>query len=242
MLALRRATDKLRVAANKFTARFGVHRSFQIHWLSPSLWPYSPKKPIESRCRLGRCRFLGLCRKFACNLPRFCNPITLVHSINSGVTVLTFHRDLRLSEFCQCVSGFSTLISRLEKKKISSTTQVGQKMADDFTESHSKIEQVLEDEKGGHSVQKDSTFLLEMNLLTVLLSSLSTPGDDCLNFDGEFRKGNQDTCESRIQNRKRELNQVKLGRRPSERFQPIKDWRFIAKLKHISTFPNIIKI
>lgn len=66
-------------------------------------------------------------------------------------------------------------------------------MADDFTESHSKIEQVLEDGKGGHSVQKDSTFLLEMNLLTVLLSSLSTPGDDCLNLDGEFRKGNQDT-------------------------------------------------
>lgn len=103
-------------------------------------------------------------------------------------------------------------------------------MADDFRESHSKIEQVLEDEEGGHSMQNDSTFLLEMNLLTVLLSSLSTPGDDRLNFDGVVRKGNQDTCVSRIQNRKREPNQVKLGRRPSERFQPIKDTRHCRRL------------
>lgn len=113
-----------------------------------------------------------------------------------------------------------------KEKNNSSTTQVDKKMADDSKESEQVLP--LEDEKGGHSVQKDSSFLLEMNLLTVLLSSLSTPGQDHMNFDGEVRKGDQGTCMSRIQNRRREPNQVKLGRRPSEKLQPFKDVRFIA--------------
>lgn len=75
-----------------------------------------------------------------------------------------------------------------------------------------------------HSKELPNTsFLAEMNLLLVFLSSLSLPDQEILNYEqGEgqsARHREAKDCMSRLRTKRQEISKVKLMGRPTPRFQ-----------------------
>lgn len=102
-------------------------------------------------------------------------------------------------------------------------------MADDEIEKMSEDEVKHDDDNGCHSLEPDTAFLIEMNLLTVFLSLVPRSGEDSSTIGGEERKGIRENeakaCISRIRNRRKDISEVKSGRQPPQRFHPLKDFK-----------------
>lgn len=111
-------------------------------------------------------------------------------------------------------------------------------MVEHDRESNNEVEQFMEDnstENDGNdenSHRRNSSFLVEMNLIVVLLSLVSMSEDeDCSGFvdrrsEEKSLKGDEGKAYvPRLNTRRKETNGVRcMGRRP-QRFQPIKDVR-----------------
>ncbi|KAF5464432.1 hypothetical protein F2P56_014507 [Juglans regia] len=70
----------------------------------------------------------------------------------------------------------------------------------------------------------NTSFLAEMNLLLVFLSSLSSPDQELLNYEQSKGQSARDSreakaCISRLQTKRQEISKVKLTGRPTPRFQ-----------------------
>lgn len=91
-----------------------------------------------------------------------------------------------------------------------------------------------------------NTYLAELNMLLVLLSILYFSSDECMEYEEREQMAKKEevavtkTCTSRLQSKRREKHDRKLGRRPcSSRFQTtVKDSRY-ASTHH---FQNMIQI
>ncbi|KAG6730224.1 hypothetical protein I3842_01G069800 [Carya illinoinensis] len=86
------------------------------------------------------------------------------------------------------------------------------------------IHEECKSDDGRHPKELSKTsFLAEMNLLLVFLSSLSSPDQELLNYEQRKGQSTRDheakACISRLRTKRQEISKVKLMGRPAPRFQ-----------------------
>jgi hypothetical protein len=93
-------------------------------------------------------------------------------------------------------------------------------------------EETRDDGASADLAEANPNFLLELNLLIMVLSLVnSLSSEDCLNYaereTGNFRdQEEQQACMSRLHSRRHDINEFKLAGRRAQRFQQmIKDCR-----------------
>ncbi|GLT46626.1 hypothetical protein SLA2020_203700 [Shorea laevis] len=109
-------------------------------------------------------------------------------------------------------------------------------------EAERELELVMGDESmpigdNGDSFQSNAMFLIELNLLLVVLSMFALSDEECVNLDGKEKKGVRDheakASVTRLQTRRREINvgKEKPVSRRSQRFQTRpKDFRHCRRM------------
>ncbi|KAI4328883.1 hypothetical protein L6164_021204 [Bauhinia variegata] len=100
-------------------------------------------------------------------------------------------------------------------------------------------EQEIEEERGNGICEGDdhsesqlpNTSEADLNLLLVFLSLFSPPNEECIDSEENKQSIQDEACISRLQTKRRQINEAKLVRRPTQSFRTtVRDCRHGRKM------------